>query len=161
MSARRQKFKLESILKQAKDGVTPDVMVYRPAQVNGKNVKEVTIIKEQPLPSIKDNIIRIVNEADPMGILIAAAQGQLFEFHVVDKHGNIETYYESVDLGQRLKIARYLADKVMPRLGIVKHVMPTGGGGSDDDGSEGGDGIGDFARLVNKAAEAEDGDDNE
>lgn len=78
------------------------------------------------MPNVQSNLVRIQQEADPVGLLIAIATGQPIMTHYVDEDGNITTKYETLPLTSsiRERVIRTLADKVVPRLS-VKATKPT------------------------------------
>lgn len=71
-------------------------------------------------PSVKENIIRINGESDPIGLLIAIANGQPISTFAVNEDGEIEIAYETLPLKERLKVIFHLADKVLPRMQVTK-----------------------------------------
>lgn len=101
-------------------------MVYLPPTINGKPTQIVERVANRGLPSVRDNIVRIQREADPLAFLIAVANGQVFPVHIVDEHGKVTTEYESPTLNQRMRAAQYLAEKMLPRMGVLKIVGADG-----------------------------------
>lgn len=81
------------------------------------------------VPDVQQNLVRIQQEADPVGLLIAIATGQPIATHYIDKDGNVETKYETLPLTSsiRERVIKALADKVVPRLS-VKASKPTKSG---------------------------------
>lgn len=139
-------------------GEIPGAQVYKPRHLNGKPAREVAIIREQPLPDIRKEIVRIQTEADPIGFLNAVLNGMAFETHLVLEDGTIKTFYEYPDLPTRIKVARYLTDKILPRLAVVKHIdRPSDpeGGGSPASAGQGTNGM-TWAQLVSKAGQDTD-----
>lgn len=72
-------------------------------------------------PNIKENLVRIYEEADPVGYLIAIATGQpVATFHTYKQDGEWKTRveYKSLDIDNpiRLRAIQHLADKVIPKL---------------------------------------------
>jgi hypothetical protein len=84
------------------------------------------------VPDIKDNIARIYNEADPIGMLIAIATGMPVATHKIDPAGKLHTVYETLPLNSpiRERVIRHLADKVMPRMSTTQKTTK-----ENDDGS--------------------------
>lgn len=71
-------------------------------------------------PSVSENVVRINSEADPIGLLIAIANGQPVSTFAVDEDGKVQIAYETLPLKERLKVIFHLADKVLPRMQVTK-----------------------------------------
>ena len=80
-------------------------------------------------PSVQENVIRINGESDPIGLLIAIANGQPISTFAVNEAGEVEIAYETLPLKERLKVIFHLADKVLPRMQVTKK---SGDKGKDD-----------------------------
>ena len=76
-------------------------------------------------PSIKENVVRINGEADPIGLLIAIANGQPISTFTVTEDGEILMSHETLPLKDRLKVIFHLADKVLPRMQVTKKMGAT------------------------------------
>lgn len=81
-------------------------------------------------PTVQENVIRINGEADPIGLLIAIANGQPVATFAITEDGEVETAYETLPLKERLKVIFHLADKVLPRMQVTKKL---GTEGKDDE----------------------------
>lgn len=101
------------------DEPVPSAVFLPPAQRGGR---QVVYSFGTALPNVKQNMIRIENEADPIGLLIAIATGQPIATHTIDAEGNLKTRYETLPLSSpvRAQVIKHLADKILPRLS-VKH----------------------------------------
>lgn len=90
-------------------------------------------LREQPnvvyaftgeLPDVKQNIVRIQEECDPVGMLIAIAMGMPVATHSVKKNADgeweVTTKYDTIPLDNpiRERIIKHLADKVIPRISV-------------------------------------------
>lgn len=97
-------------------------MAYLPPTINGKPTRIDERVAKRGIPTVRDNIVRIQREADPLSFLIAVSNGQLFPVHIVQPNGEIATVYEMPTLNQRIRAAQYLAEKMMPKMGVIKVV---------------------------------------
>jgi hypothetical protein len=140
---------LEQAIERGLRGEVPDAQVYRPKKINGRPVREVAIVRRQQLPDVRGEMLRILTEADPIGFLIAVTQGMAFETHFITKTGDVVTEYEYADLKERIKVARYLTDKVIPKLAVVRHIVPEDLGGNPAEPSSGMS----WAQIVEKAGQ--------
>jgi hypothetical protein len=138
-------------LNRAMIGDNP-VMLYKPTHINGKKVQEVTVVRTHTV-SIKENVLRITEHADPIGFLMAVQNGQIFEYQIIKEDGEIKTYYEQATLAQRIGVARFLADKAMPRMSLVKISDDSSSGGQGGAPQGGGDGGRSFSQIVERAAQ--------
>jgi hypothetical protein len=98
-------------------------LVYIPPMIRGKKP---TVIGDGRLlqpPTVQENIVRIHESLDPIGMLMAAAAGLPMVAWIVTRDGQIEEVTEVLALKERIKIAQWLGDRVHPRLraGLVKH----------------------------------------
>lgn len=89
------------------------------------------------LPDVKQNLVRIQNECDPVGMMIAIAMGMPIATHYIKKGKDgewiVETKYETLPLDSPLRerVIRSLADKVVPRVSVR---ATTGGKGAEKPG---------------------------
>lgn len=114
----------------APEGAPVPSGVWLPPAVRGTDLRvshEIAVTRDPP--TIKENTIRINGEADPIGLLIAIANGQPISTFSVNEDGKVEIAYETLPLKERLKVIFHLADKVLPRMQVTKKV---GGKGKDD-----------------------------
>lgn len=100
----------------------------RPLVIRGtrRNWKEV--VRTRPgaaVVSVRDNVIRIQENADPIGFLMEVMNGSLFPVQYVDEDGNLAEHYVAAPMDARIQIAKYLANKVLPTLSVTKHVIDT------------------------------------
>lgn len=94
-------------------GIPPEV--HLPPTINDKKTKAVSV---QAPVSVQDNIVRITNDGDPVGQLIALMNGQPVPTYVVQEDGSIQTVYETPTMAQRISIAKWLGDRVMPKVNV-------------------------------------------
>lgn len=70
-------------------------------------------------PSVDKQVMRIEQETDPVGMVMAIAAGQPVATHVYDPQtGEINTTFETLNLDNKHRQAaiKYLADKVLPNI---------------------------------------------
>ncbi len=130
MSHESLKANSELALKAPPDTPIPSG-VWLPPSIRGQDVRvshEIAVTREAP--SVSENVIRINSEADPIGLLIAIANGQPISTFAVNDEGEVITAYETLPLKERLKVIFHLADKVLPRMQVTKK---TGGAPKDDE----------------------------
>ena len=99
---------------EEEQNVPPEI--YLPPTINEKNAKAI-VLQGQPV-SVHDNIVRIQTDGDPMGQLLAMMNGKLMPSYVVQKDGSVKTIYETATLAQRISIAKWLGDRVMPKVSV-------------------------------------------
>lgn len=100
-----------------------------------RNWKE--IVRAKPgasMVTVRDNIIRIQENADPIGFLMEVMNGSLFPVQFVDENGEIHEHYVAAGMTERVQIAKFLANKVLPTLSVTKHVVDPAGG-ADESGA--------------------------
>ena len=108
---------------KAPEGVIVPEHVFLPPAIRGQDIRVIQdIAVSSAPPSIKDNIVRITEQCDPIGLLMAVAMGQPVACFGVDDQGNVTIEYETLPLKERLQTIRFLADKVIPRMSITKKV---------------------------------------
>jgi hypothetical protein len=154
--------KLEQNIEGAMEG-TLVPMVYMPPGQRIKGKKGSMVVKryDDTRVQIQGEIVRIQQEADPTGFLIAVVNGAAFVSKFIDENGNIHERIEFPTLTQRIKVAQHLQGVYMPKLGVVKHILPPGKDGEGDGGDP--NGRPSFAQLVELAAsavEVDEGDDD-
>lgn len=79
------------------------------------------------IATLHSSLARINEEADPIGFLIAAANGGLFPVHyVVEVDGEmvVQTEYQAFNLKQRESIHRFFANKLVPTISLSKVIQP-------------------------------------
>lgn len=89
--------------------------VYLPPKINGRKTRAVAI--KGPV-TVSDNIVRIHEDCDPIGALIALANGQPVATYIVTESGDTKTVYETATLAQRISIAKWLGDRAMPKVNV-------------------------------------------
>jgi hypothetical protein len=104
--------------------------VWLPPSIRGEKVRvsqDIAVTRNPP--SVTENVIRIEADSDPIGLLIAIANGQPIASFSVNEAGEVLTAYETLPLKERLKVIFHLADKVLPRMQVTKK---SGGKEKDD-----------------------------
>lgn len=125
MSASRETLKKNTELAiTAPEGAVVPKHVWLPPALRDKQIRVIQDVAVTTAPpSISDNVIRISAEADPIGMLIAVANGQPIASYEVTESGEVVQKYETLTLIQRLQVMKYLADKVIPKMSMVHTVM--------------------------------------
>jgi len=90
-----------------------------PLVVDSKQ-RAMAIARARPAPTInlKENLLRIVEEADPLGFLISVQRGDLQPVSHVNGIGEIEVRYVQPDLGIRVGVAEFLVHKILPTISL-------------------------------------------
>ena len=104
------------------DGPIPEA-VFLPPAIRGKMVNVIYETKGKPI-SIERHVVRIQEETDPIGLLIAIANGQPVPTITIDKDGNQHVKFETLDLKDRVPVIKFLSDKVLPRMSINFQYAP-------------------------------------
>ncbi len=114
----------------APDGQPIPTNVWLPPKIRDQNtrVSHDVVITREP-PDVTENMARIQAETDPVGLLIAIANGQPVGTFVVDEEGNVSVEYETLSLAQRIHVIRYLSDKILPRMSVSKKISGQEGDG--------------------------------
>lgn len=105
---------------KAPEGAPVPQAVWLPPSVRGnppRVVQNIAINKDAP--SVHDNIIRITENSDPIGMLMAIANGQPVATFSINEDGEVVAAYETLTLKERLGVIRFLADKVLPKMSMV------------------------------------------
>ncbi len=132
MSHQSLKANSELALKAPPDTPIPSG-VWLPPSIRGQDVRvSQDVLVTRDAPSVAENVVRINSESDPIGLLIAIANGQPISTFAVNADGEVETAYETLPLKDRLKVIFHLADKVLPRMQVTKKM----GGEEKDDAWE-------------------------
>ena len=82
------------------------------------------VVPPNVILDVKENMLRIAEHADPIGFLIAVAQGVPVPHFYVDQEGDdkenaaILQDYVVLDLKQRVEIMKFLAERIAPRLSV-------------------------------------------
>jgi hypothetical protein len=143
--AAKTDFKLGQAIDSALGGGTNTPLVYLPP---GQRTQ--TRVNKPTKLDVKDQLIRIQHEADPVGFLIAAMNGEAFQVHIITEGGEQISVPMQASMKDRIKIAMHLADKLMPNLNLHKHITPPGGDGNSGQ-LPGASGM-TFAQMVAKAS---------
>lgn len=94
-------------------GIPPEV--YLPPAIRNKKTKAVSIAA--PV-AVQDNIVRITNDGDPVGQLVALMNGMAVPSYVIQEDGSVQMIYETATMAQRISIAKWLGDRVMPKVSV-------------------------------------------
>lgn len=100
------------------DSAVPEA-VFVPPAMRGKMVNVQYVTDGKPT-DMKTHIIRIQDEVDPVGMLIAIANGQPIPTITIDAEGKKTVKYEVLDLKDRIPVIKFLSDKVLPRMSVNK-----------------------------------------
>ncbi len=96
---------------------------FNSVKVRKANAKTHIVYRPAAAPQIANEVIRIIDECDPVGFLCDVVSGRAIECYVVDQDNNVKTMYETPTLKMRTEAAKYLTDKFMPKIAVVKHAM--------------------------------------
>lgn len=135
-----------------KDEPVPSAVFLPPALRDAPNV---VYAFSGELPDVKQNLVRIQNECDPVGLMIAIAMGMPVATHYIKKNDDgsyrVETKYETLPLDSPLRerVIRCLGDKVIPRISVR---ATTGKGGAEKPESA------EWEAAIGSAAERADDD---
>lgn len=103
--------------------IVPDY-VYVPPTVrdNAPTIRRDNMPTIRP-PTVEESVIRIHENVDPLGQLIAMANGQPILTFKITKDGDIEPQYEVLPLAQRMQLLKYLDGRITPRMSMqwIKH----------------------------------------
>lgn len=88
---------------------------------SGRHAKQVNVIRETELPHVGDTVVRIIDECDPVGFLADVVNGKAIETHIVLEDGTIQTVYETPTLNKRVEVAKFLAERYLPKVAVHKH----------------------------------------
>lgn len=119
---------------------------------------EVVKFKQTEVKTIRDQVIQIQQQADPIGFLIAVQTGALIEVVDIvagpDGKPVQQISYVQANLKQRIDTARYLANKVLPSMSVQKVVVEDNRPDQERDAlsSTGDPGQPSFAQIVSAAA---------
>lgn len=89
---------------------------------NGKQARRMDeFVRTTTPPHVGDEVVRIINECDPIGFLADIVNGKAIQCHVVDEDGKVISFYETPDLKKRVEVAKFLAERYMPKVAVTKH----------------------------------------
>lgn len=100
------------------EGAVPEA-VFLPPAIRGKMVHAQYVTDGKPT-DLKTHVIRIQDECDPVGLLIAIANGQPVATFTVDEDGETVAAFETLPLKDRITVIKFLSDKVLPRMSVFK-----------------------------------------
>lgn len=104
--------------------------VYVPPALRGKQPTVVYETRSAAPVSVEENLVRIQEEADPLGLLIAIANGMPIPNWVVGENGELSVEYTSAGLSERRQVAQRLAGMLIdnavdkPKKGKTIEVAP-------------------------------------
>jgi hypothetical protein len=110
-----EKKRIDDVKEAVKDERTVPPEVYLPPTIAGKKTR--TAVVQSPI-SVSDHIVRIQTDGDPVGQLIAIMNGSMIPSYVVQDDGTVKTVYETATVAQRISIAKWLGDRVMPKVNV-------------------------------------------
>lgn len=148
---------IDMSIESAKDGSAVRAPVVNlKVRKNGKQAKQMDVVRYTEPPQVGDEVVRIINECDPIGFLADVVNGKAIQCHVVDEDGTVHTFYETPDLKKRVEVAKFLAERYMPKVAVTKHAhliknMDEPKGQADPRGN--------FEQMVTHAAAASDSED--
>ena len=107
---------VDQIEKPLKAGRPVPTAVFLPP-ASRKGQRKVVAFTSRP-PTVDQKLMRIEQEVDPVGLMIAIANGQPVPTYFVDESGEVQTVYETLDLNNkhRQKMIMFLAEKALPRV---------------------------------------------
>lgn len=108
------------------EGSVPEA-VFVPPAMRGRLVQTQYVTNGKPI-RLEQHIVRIQDEADPVGMLIAVAMGQPIPTTTINDDGEAITKFETLPLKDRIPVMKFLSDKVLPRMSVNKKIEP----GKDD-----------------------------
>lgn len=88
---------------------------------NGRHTKQIEVIRQTEVPHVGDAIVRIINDCDPVGFLSDIVSGKAIEAHIVLENGTVQTIYETPTLNKRVEVAKFLAERYLPKVAVHKH----------------------------------------
>ncbi len=124
---------------------------------------QVVVRRPTQIENVRDQIIRIQNDANPIQFLVDVQNGAMFEVINLEPEldenkkptGRVIEHksYQQAKIQTRVDVARYLANKVLPSLSIQKHVFDQDGANDEETeiGQKGNRGAS-FAAIVSAAA---------
>jgi hypothetical protein len=118
--------------------------------------RAMTIARARTAPtiSLKENLLRIVEEADPLGFLISVQRGDLQPVTHVNPQGELEVRYVQPDLPLRVGVAEFLAHKILPTISLKMQNPFQDAGDAEKEGPvrPGQPGAPTFSEMVSRAA---------
>jgi len=111
-------------------------------------ISRVVKIEHSVLPKSHEEILKIFHTVDPVQFLADIIAGKAIPCHIMTDKGLV-TAFETPDLRMRERVARYIVDKYIPKVAVVKHAhlhAHVDGSGKPTDSEM------TFAQIVAKAA---------
>lgn len=106
------------------EGTVPEA-VFVPPAIRGKMTQVQYVTNGKPT-DISQHVVRIEQEADPVGMLIAVANGQPIPTFRVTEEGDVEVVFETLPLADRIPVMKFLSDKILPRMSVNKKIEEKG-----------------------------------
>lgn len=121
-------------------------------EVLGKHQTSTRVRISEP-PQVADNVVKIINDCDPLQFLMDVMNGCAIQHHVVDADGTIHTFFDTPSMPQRISVAKYLADKYVPKVTLSQHRHLVENYTKPEDRPEhGGSEKGSFDKMIDHAA---------
>lgn len=110
----------EAVVRQAiTSAMRSDMESAKPLIIDQKRRAQVIAHARPPASiNIRANLLRIVEDADPIGFLISVQKGDLQPVTTITKDGDLEVAYVQPNLNQRIAVAEFLAHKILPTISI-------------------------------------------
>ena len=109
--------KLEESIESAMDG---HGVIKTPVHVD-KLHKVAHIVRRAEVPHVQDQIVKIINDCDPIGFLSDIVNGKAIETFEVNAKGQVKSNFVAPSLPQRINAAKFLAERYLPKVGVIKH----------------------------------------
>jgi len=130
--------------------------VYTPPNERSPREKQQMILAKGPEHNpieMRGNLLRIQEQSDPLGFLIAVANGMPVPQYKVsegkDGKAHVEVEYVVMPIDYRINVMKWLGNKILPQISVMKHFAAPA---SENQGSQDTSGFG--AMLVNAAHKA-------
>jgi len=130
------------IMDKSIDSAKKDEVVEAPVVVLQDKPKVVRITNTRP-PVVTNEVIKIISECDPVKFLCDIVNGNSVAVHIVNGEGEVKTLYERPSLKQRIDTAKFLTNKYLPNVAVVKHAHLHKNEDGDKD---------DFSQMIENAA---------
>ena len=144
---------LDASIESAMDGhgIVRAPIVNNKVRKSGNKVGAVQAIRRTEPPNIANQVVRIINECDPVGFLADVVAGKAIQCYTVDEDGVIEEKWETPALNKRIEIAKFLTNKFMPNVSASHHTHLMKQVGQDEPGAPS-DGRRNLTQIVEHAA---------
>ncbi len=150
------------------DEVVPPLVIGAPRnttmRLDGSHRSQSLVIRRPTqVETVRDQIVRIQHDANPIQFLVDVQNGAMFE--IINLEAEVDGYkkptgrmiehktYQQASVKTRVDVARFLANKVLPSLSIQKHVFDEDNTNAEETeiGQKGNRGAS-FAAIVSAAA---------